>query len=282
MAILIIEDDVFYSRQLSEFLADDDVKALMVHTAEDSLKIPPDDYDAAIIDVMLPNDPAVTGISAEESRAGFSTGLALARRLLKDRSSLKIILLTGDLWNSQAEQWSKSKGIPLILKSEGPSALRIALQRLGLVKGTPRTRAFVVHGHDEIALLQLKNYIQNTLQWPEPVILREQPNNGKTIIEKFEDFSSEIDCVFVLLTPDDETVSKISNQPRRSRQNVIFELGFFFAELGRLSGRIIVLYKGATELSSDIQGVAWINIDRGVEAAGEEIRREVMTFTPRH
>ncbi len=279
MAILIVEDDLFYGRQLSEFLADNGVESLRAHAAEEALRIPIDSYDAAIIDVMLPNDPTASGISAEESRAGFLTGVALSRRLLKERPGLKIILTTG-IWNSEAETWSKAQGVPLILKSEGRRAMRSTLEHLNLVRGQPRPRAFIVHGHDEVALLQLKNYLQNTLHWPEPVVLREQPNFGKTLIEKFEDLSGEIDCVFVLLTPDDAMASATPNNLRRSRQNVIFELGFFFAQLGRLSGRIAVLYKGATELPSDIQGIAWIGIDNGIDAAGEEIRREFAGIVP--
>ena len=138
-----------------------------------------------------------------------------------------------------------------------------------------------MHGHDEVALLQLKNYLQNTLGWPEPVVLREQPNCGRTIIEKFEEFSELIDCAFVLLTPDDAMALTTAKEPRRSRQNVIFELGFFFAQLGRRSGRVIVLHKGPNELPSDIRGVIWIGIDHGIDAAGEEIRREIEQFTAR-
>ena len=126
--------------------------------------------------------------------------------------------------------------------------------------------------------MQLKNYLQNTLGWPEPVVLREQPNSGRTLIEKFEDLAAPIDCVFVLLTPDDLTVLSGSGERRRSQQNVIFELGFFFAQLGRRSGRTIVLHKGPNELPSDISGIVWIGIDNGIESAGEEIRREVGQF----
>ena len=90
--------------------------------------------------------------------------------------------------------------------------------------------AFIVHGHDENAVRELKDYIQNTLKWQEPVILREQPNCGKTIIEKFEDFGARADFVFVLLTPDDRIYSALfDDDKRRSRQNVIFELGSFAA-----------------------------------------------------
>jgi len=45
--------------------------------------------------------------------------------------------------------------------------------------------------------------------------------------------------------------------------------------LGRKSGRILVFYRGPIELPSDIAGVVWIDISNGIEAAGEQIRREV-------
>src|ERR1700688_2133619 len=106
MAILIIEDDQVYSTQLAEFLADNGIDTLRAHTAEEAIKIPISHYDTAIIDVMLPNDPDASGISVEESRAGFLTGVALARRLLKNSPKLKIILITGDVWNPESEQWS--------------------------------------------------------------------------------------------------------------------------------------------------------------------------------
>jgi predicted nucleotide-binding protein len=276
MAVLIVEDDKFYARQLTELLADHRIEALQTSTAEECLKVPGAQYEAAIIDVMLPNDPDSSGISLEESRAGFLTGVALARRLLKEKPGLKIVLITGDLWGSgDSEQWAKSQGIPIVLKSDGRKTLCRALQDVGILEETLGPRAFIVHGHDEEALLQLKNYLQNTMGWPEPVVLREQPNCGRTIIEKFEDHSEGVDFVFVLLTPDDTMASTSAKEPRRSRQNVIFEFGFFFAQLGRLSGRVIALYKGPNELPSDIQGVAWIAIENGIDAAGEEIRREV-------
>lgn len=279
MAILIVEDDFFYGSQLAEMLNDGGGETLRACTAEEALQVRSASYDAAIIDVMLPNDPNASGITVEESRAGFFTGVALARRLRKDRPSLKIVLITADVWGSASEEWSRSQNIPVVMKSDGRQAIRRALRELGVLKGKSAPRAFIVHGHDEAALLQLKNYLQNTLGWSEPVILREQPNCGRTLIEKFEDLSGQIDCVFVLLTPDDRTASNSSKEPRRSRQNVIFELGFFFAQFGRQSGRVIVLHKGPNELPTDIQGIVWIGIDNGIDAAGEELRRELAQFT---
>lgn len=137
-------------------------------------------------------------------------------------------------------------------------------------KGVKKMKSFIVHGHDTQEKLALKNYIQNTLHQEEPIILAEQPSKGRTIIEKFEDLSSETSVVFVLLTPDDQY-----GKENRARQNVIFELGYFLGKFGRKSGRIVLLYKGDLDLPSDISGIIYINIDNRIEASGEQIRREL-------
>ncbi|MCK4793113.1 MAG: nucleotide-binding protein [Desulfobacteraceae bacterium] len=137
-------------------------------------------------------------------------------------------------------------------------------------------RSFMVHGHDEAAKLGLKDYLQNTLGLPEPVILHQQPNKGRTVIEKFEECSEDIDVAFVLLTPDDIGGLPEGEQRERARQNVIFELGVFVGRFGRRSGRIILLYKGDLEIPSDLAGIVYIDISNGIEAAGEKIRKELM------
>ena len=148
---------------------------------------------------------------------------------------------------------------------------------LGLTdKPTPPV-PFIVHGHDETAKLALKNFLQNILKFPEPIILHEQPNWGRTVIEKFEDYSAMSALVFVLLTPDD-TVAKGDESDaliRRARQNVIIEMGYFLGTLGRRSGRVVLLYRPLLDLPSDISGVIYIDISGGVEAAGEQIRKKI-------
>ncbi|HEX4486071.1 MAG TPA: TIR domain-containing protein [Terriglobales bacterium] len=276
MKILIVEDDNFYARYVSEMLQDRGIETVVVQSAQEALKTDVSGYEGAVVDVMLPNDDAVSGISVEESRGGFYTGVAVARRLLQSKPGLKIVILSADLGSSEAEAWAKSKTIPFVRKSGPSEALVKVLNNLGLLGARQTPLAFIVHGHDETSLLELKNYIQNTLKWQEPIVLREQANAGKTIIEKFEDHASKVDCVFVLLTPDDQAVSGDTNdQKRRSRQNVIFELGFFCGALDRSSGRIVLLHKGPVELPSDIAGVVWVDISNGIDAAGETIRKEV-------
>jgi CheY-like chemotaxis protein len=278
MSLLLIEDDAFYAQFISELLADRKISATLVTSAEEALALNIDDYDSAIIDIMLPNDPEKSGVSVEESRGGFSTGVAVARRLRQKKPDIKIVVMTSDLTGVDAESWAKDHSIPFVRKDEGPGALLRALGHLGVGTDSETTPlAFIIHGHDETALMELKDFIQNTLKWREPVVLREQPSSGKTIIEKFEQYSSLVDFVFVLLTPDDTIHAPgATSDKRRSRQNVVFEMGFFYGSLGRRSGRILLLHKGPTELPSDIAGVVYVNIDAGVKAAGEQIRKEVV------
>lgn len=121
-------------------------------------------------------------------------------------------------------------------------------------------RVFVVHGHDEEDKQSVARCIEKL--GFKAVILHEQPNQGRTIIEKFEDYS-DVAFAVVLLTPDDVGASKDPEgelRPR-ARQNVILELGFFLGELGR--GRVCALHKGEVEIPSDYRGVLWVPMDEG-------------------
>ena len=59
-------------------------------------------------------------------------------------------------------------------------------------------KVFVVHGHDEAARETVARFLER-LELA-PVILHEQPNEGRTIIEKIED-NADVAFAVVLLTP---------------------------------------------------------------------------------
>ena len=277
MKILLIEDDALFAQIIKEFLADHGIDTVVTRTAHDAINHELNEYDGAIIDVMLPNDPAQSGILAEETRGGYLSGVAVARRFRIRSSDFPIVLLSSEIAGGEARQWAKAQGYPLIYKYEPRSRLISALSDLGLFTKVERPRVFIVHGHDELLLAEVKDYLQNTLKWPPPIVLRDQPNQGKTIIEKIEEQAGIVDFVFVLISPDDKAfVANTDDEKRRARQNVVFELGFFYGLIGRLEGRIIVLKKGDVELPSDIQGIVWIDVSSGVRASGEDIRREVV------
>jgi predicted nucleotide-binding protein len=93
-----------------------------------------------------------------------------------------------------------------------------------------------------------------------PIILHEQTNEGKTIIEKFEDYA-DVNFAIVLMTPDDLCclVDNENVKSYRARQNVIFELGYFIGKLGRKNVAAIV--KGEVDIPTDISGVVYIGMD---------------------
>lgn len=120
-------------------------------------------------------------------------------------------------------------------------------------------RVFVVHGHDSEVKETVARFLEKL--GLEPVILHEQPSQGRTIIEKFEVSSSDVAFAVVLLTPDDAGGTKEDPtylQPR-ARQNVILELGYFLGRLGRT--RVCALHREGVELPSDYQGVLYIEFD---------------------
>jgi predicted nucleotide-binding protein len=124
------------------------------------------------------------------------------------------------------------------------------------IRPAPKNEVFVVHGHDEAALQAVARFLER-LELP-AIVLREQPDQGRTIIEKFEDCASRVGFAVVLLTPDD--IAGTSSAPAaRARQNVIFELGYFAGKLGR--GRTCLLRRGAVEIPSDLYGVIYTELD---------------------
>src|SRR5438552_17571428 len=127
MKILIVEDDSFYAQYVAEMLQDKGVETTQVQSAQDALNADTASYDAAVIDVMLPNDPEASGITNEESRGGFCTGVAVARRLLESNPSLRLILLSSDVGGGEAEAWASSKSVPFVRKSDKSEALVHAL-----------------------------------------------------------------------------------------------------------------------------------------------------------
>lgn len=117
-------------------------------------------------------------------------------------------------------------------------------------------KVFIVHGRDN----EKKESCARALEHMglEPIILHEQPNQGKTIIEKFEEYS-DVGYAVVLMTPDDLGGLKGEQQQERARQNVVFELGYFIGKLGR--NHVTALVDGKLEIPTDISGVVYTALD---------------------
>jgi predicted nucleotide-binding protein len=123
--------------------------------------------------------------------------------------------------------------------------------------GVVGSKVFIVHGHNN----EIKVTVARTIEklGLEAIILHEQANSGKTIIEKFEEYA-DVAFAVILLTDDDFGKSKKEdNLNSRARQNVILELGYFIGKLSRK--RVCPLYVPGVELPSDLLGLLYIELD---------------------
>ncbi|MQB17423.1 MULTISPECIES: nucleotide-binding protein [Pseudomonas] len=154
-------------------------------------------------------------------------------------------------------------------------AIPVSSTDIDNVKPALSRRVFVVHGHDEGARETVARFLMQL--GFEPIILHEQANQGRTVMEKVE-AHGQVDFAVVLLTPDDEGCARGGRPEPRARQNVLLELGYFLGRLGR--AKVCALKRGTLEIPSDFAGVVWESMEgnswkqalgRELEAAGHEI-----------
>lgn len=119
-------------------------------------------------------------------------------------------------------------------------------------------KVFIVHGHDGEARETVARFLEK--MGLQAIILHEQANQGRTVIEKVE-ANGDVGFAVVLLTPDDLGCAKGGEPEPRARQNVLLELGYFIGRLGR--AKVCALKRGVLEIPSDFAGVVWENMDSG-------------------
>lgn len=118
-------------------------------------------------------------------------------------------------------------------------------------------KIFIVHGHDG----EIKEAIARLIERQniKPIILSEQANKGKTIIEKFEE-NSDVSCAICLFTADDLGKANADKEYRqRARQNVVFEAGYFIGKLQREN--VVIVADQNVEIPSDMSGIVYVNRD---------------------
>lgn len=118
---------------------------------------------------------------------------------------------------------------------------------------------FIVHGHNETVKQSVARFIQQ-ITGREPIILHEQANSGRTVIEKFEQHAESVGFAVILLTGDDVGGKRgVAEMSPRARQNVIVEFGFFVGTLGR--NRVAALHEAGVEVPSDFSGVLYTSLE---------------------
>lgn len=127
------------------------------------------------------------------------------------------------------------------------------------IKNVMSKDVFIIHGHDEGMKENTARIISKL--GLNPIILHEQEDNGRTIIEKFEHYAEKVGYAIALLSADDICI-KNNTEVGRARQNVIFELGYFTGLLGRDRTFALVAGSENIELMSDYQGIIYKSYDQ--------------------
>lgn len=102
------------------------------------------------------------------------------------------------------------------------------------------------------------------------VELAQEPNMGRTIIEKLIDNAARCDCAVIVMTGDDVT----KENEARVRENVMHEIGFFQGRYGR--NFVVLLHEDGVNIPTNLAGVAYIPFPKDhIEAGFHVLQREL-------
>ncbi len=131
-------------------------------------------------------------------------------------------------------------------------------------------KVFIIHGHNDGLLSELKDILVSFKV--EPIILKNEADKGKTVIEKLEDYGKLCGFAFALVTPDDIVENK-KKKIFQARPNVLYELGWFCGRYGR--SRVRILKQEGTSLPSDLDGLVTIDFSNKVEEVYRKIEKDL-------
>jgi len=263
--VYLLEDDAFLAAALVDEMSDLGCRA--EHVSHECLhrlnrkRMP----DLVIADLFL---PIRTESSRQRNPRNVGEGIDALRRARELWPKARLVLLTG-IASLDAQKWCDANDVTYLVKPIDRDTLaRLLRQR--------KLRAFVVHGRNRVATKKAVAALKKSNI--EPVVLIEQANRGRTVIEKFEGVADTCDAAIVVCSPDDfgglAMGRAFGRSHARARQNVVFELGYFYGALRRRSGRVVVLEFGDTELPSDISGVVRIDASKTITKIASELRQE--------
>lgn len=239
-SILVVDDEKSQREILELILTEEGYVVTTTHSGEAALTVMKEHrFDLVLSDQKMPG----------------MDGIELLKNLLSHNPYLTCILMTAHGSIESAKKALRNGAFDYLEKPyERDDLLRVVRQAL------MSRKVFVVHGHDDGAKDSVARFLEKLKLCP--IILHEQPNEGMTVIEKFEHHSN-VGFAVVLLTPDD--IGFARNKPKekksRARQNVIFELGYFIGTVGR--DKVCALYKEGVEIPTDYQGVLFVPMDSG-------------------
>ncbi len=163
--------------------------------------------------------------------------------------------------------WGPATWLPVV-KSKVLTEVATAIIEVAGTTYYGNKDVFIIHGHNETALANLKLLLQGL--GVNPVVLKDEGASGLTIIEQFELHARNCSFAFAFMTPDDTVDVAAGETPKwRPRQNVLIEIGWFMARLGR--PQIMLLSQGNIEIPSDLGGILYLKFQDNVMELAPQI-----------
>ena len=140
-------------------------------------------------------------------------------------------------------------------------------------EGQKVTRIFIGHGRSPV-WREVQAYIEKDLLIP-TVELAQEPNLGRTVLQKLEEVAMNCSAAVIVVTADDHT----DDGTPVARQNVIHEVGYFQGKYGL--NRICLLHEEGTTIPSNIHGLVYAPFPAGlVSASFHVLGRELRAIHP--
>ena len=127
---------------------------------------------------------------------------------------------------------------------------------------------FITHGRSQ-DWRSVQGFIEKDVGL-KTVELAQEPNLGRTIVEKLEGGARMCDSAVIVMTGDD-----IANDGEvRVRENVMHEIGYFHGRYGRKS--VVLLHEEDVHTPTNLAGIAYVPFPKGrVEAGFHVLQREL-------
>jgi predicted nucleotide-binding protein len=115
--------------------------------------------------------------------------------------------------------------------------------------------AFISHGRSA-GWHEVQAFVEKDLNIP-TIELAQQPNRGRSVLQKLDEEGSSCSYAIIVMTGDDE----MADGTARARENVMHEIGFFQGRFGLAN--VCILHEEGTNIPSNIHGLVYIPFPKG-------------------
>lgn len=135
-----------------------------------------------------------------------------------------------------------------------------------------KTHIFISHGRST-EWYKLQAFVERDLEY-KTIELAQQPNIGRTVLQKLDEESNKCFAAIIAMTGDD----LIQDGEVRARENVMHEIGFFQGKMGL--SNIVLLHEEGVNIPSNIHGLVYVPFPKGtIEATFGALQREIKVIS---